>query len=87
MARPRRSTGNASHGLHGARGGDFRNPKLLACMCRQSIFCHQLLRNLSCKRQFEAALYVDLGKLFLFKLYVIAQLIALPHEIRLFGVE
>jgi len=55
-------------------------------MSRQGSFCHQLLRNLSCKRRFEAAPYVDLGKLFLFKLHVIAQLIAFPREIRLFGV-
>src|SRR5215469_7894589 len=55
-------------------------------MSRQRIFCHQLPRNLSCKRRFEAAPYVNLSKLFRFKLDIIAQLLALPRQIRLFGV-
>jgi hypothetical protein len=33
-----------------------------------------------------SAVYVDLGKLFLFKIDVIAELNAFPREIRLFGV-
>jgi len=41
-------------------------------MCRQSIFRHQLLSNLTCKRRFETSLNVDLSELFLFELDVIA---------------
>ena len=38
----------------------------------QGVLCHQLLRDLSCKGQFEAALHINLCKLFLFRVDVIA---------------
>ena len=55
-------------------------------MSGQGIFCHQLLSNLPRKRRFETPFDVDLGKLLLFELDVIAQLLAFARKIRTFGV-
>ena len=55
-------------GLHGARGGDFRNPKLIARVGGQGIFRHQLLGNLPRKGLIDTALDVDFGKLIELKL-------------------
>jgi hypothetical protein len=49
--------------LHGARGGDFRYPKLIARMSGQGIFRHKLLSNLPRNRLIDTALDVDFGKL------------------------
>jgi hypothetical protein len=73
--------------LHGARGGDFRNPKLIARVGGQGIFRHQLLGNLPRKRLIDATFDVDFGKLIEFKLSILTQLSAFTREISLFGVE
>jgi len=68
------------------RGGDFRNPKLIARVRSQSIFRHQLLGDLPRKRLIHAAFDVDFGKFIELKLSILAQLLAFAPKISLFGV-
>ena len=73
-------------GLHGARGGDLGNPKLIACMGGQGILRHQLPGNLPRKRLIDTSLDVDFGKLLELILGILAQLLALTRKISLFRV-
>jgi hypothetical protein len=72
--------------LHRTRGGDFRNPKLIARVGGQGIFRHHLLGNLPSKLLIDTTLDVDLSKLIKFKLSILSQLLAFTPEIRMFGV-
>jgi hypothetical protein len=55
------------------RGGDFRNPKLIAGVRHQGIFCHQLLDDLPRKRLIDTALDVNVLHLIDFKFWTILQ--------------
>jgi hypothetical protein len=58
------------------RGGDFRNPKLIAGVRHQGIFCHQLLDDLPRKRLIDTALDVNVLHLIDFKFWTILQFLA-----------
>jgi hypothetical protein len=55
------------------RGGGFRNPKLIAGVCHQGIFCHQLLDDLPRKRLIDTALDVNVRQLIDLKFWTILQ--------------
>src|ERR1019366_10586452 len=68
----RKRCGRCQSGLHRTRGGDFRNPKLIARVGGQGIFRHQLLCNLLRKVLIDTTLDVDFSKLIKLKLSILA---------------
>ena len=68
------------------RGGDVRNPKLIARVGGQGVFRHRLPGNLPRQGLIDTTLDVDFGKLDKLKLSIGAQLLAFARQIRLFGV-
>jgi hypothetical protein len=71
----RKRCGRCQSGLHRTRGGDFRNPKLIARVGGQGIFRHQLLGNLLRKVLIDTTLDVDVSKLIKLKLRILTQLL------------
>ena len=82
----RKHHGRCERGLNRTRGRDFGNPKLIACVSGERIFCHQLAGNLLRRGPIDAALDVDFGKFVVFGLRIVAQFPAFSRKIRLLGV-